>query len=315
MVRSSFLVRFVGVMGFAALGGLPACSGEVVQNTGGGGSGAEGGTGGGGTTTSGSEGGGTTASTTTSEGCSPACDEHSACLEGQCEPVRIATLTAWRLTLNGLNDFFAELGRVSVCEARSTTFAPSPILAEEGDCKAVGPSAPLDDEEPAGLSEVVAKAPSFGTLTLAGSLACKDSDVGLTPAYLDGETVTFEVAAGEHNPAFTMEAKSPPALTLTTGSLYQAEPQPLEITWESEGTPQTILLHDAETDLAIVCTPPGGSSVVIGTSLTSLLPLGNKTWTAIAILRGEENKLELSPTYRARAFAVRYAYVEVPSFQ
>lgn len=312
MVRSSFLVRCFGVLGVGALGWLPACSGAVMENTGSGGSGAagaEGGSGGEGTTASGSEGGGGT--TGSDAACSPACDEHSACVDGECAPIRIAWLSAFRATFHGPDGYFAEGGRVRACEEPSTPPPVIPVLAEEGDCIAVEPVDP-PDVQVAALPQVVAKAPSFGVLPLPESMACAGVDVPLTPAFLEGEIVTFEVAAGELHPAFTLESKSPPPFTLTTGTLNQAQPQPLEIAWESTQAPDSVYLRRFGAPVAIVCSPTGGTSVVIASSLTSLLPPGD--WEAVGVLRGEVSTLDLSPTYRAQLSTTGYEYVAVPSY-
>ena len=310
MVRSSMFVRCFGVLGVGALGWLPACSASVDPNTGsaGSGAGAEGGAGGEGTTASGSEGGGAT--TGSDGGCSPACDEHSACVDGECAPIRIAWLSAVRLAVHGLGGFFAEVGKVRACEEPSTPPPVIPILAEEGDCVAVEPG-DLSYGELATLPQVVAKAPSFGVLPLPDLQACAGVDVPLTPAYLDSEIVTFEVAAGELHPAFTLESKSPPPFTLTVGELILAEPQPLEIAWEGTQAPDYVYLRRNDLLVAIVCYPTGGTSVVIGSSLMSLLPPVGGTWEAGGVLQGEVSMLELSPTYHAYLFTRRYEYVEV----
>ena len=316
MVRSSLFVRWMGVVGVGALAWLPACSGQVDSTgsggsgagaDGGAGAGADGGAGGEETTTSGSQGGG---GTTASSVCSPACDEHTACVEGQCAPIRIASFNAWRLGYEapGISE---ELGGVGVCERPSSTpVSMNEILAEEGDCKVVS-TPPFDDGDPPGLAEVVAKAASFGTLALApdGSSACKDAMVDVTPPYLDGETVTFEAAAGVHNPAFVIDATSPPPFTITPGTLVKG--QPLEITWEAGGELPIVVVYAPDEDVAIECLPTQGTSLVIGGSLTALLPPQVGIWTLVGILRGDETTLEVSPTYRARASTLRYEYSEL----
>ncbi len=276
--------------------------------------GPRGGAGGEATTTSGLEGGEGGGTTTASEGCSPACDEHSACVDGQCAPLRVASLTAWRLAYHGGGGVFQEIGGISVCEEPSAPPPTPEILAEEGDCKVLSAVTPAPEEAP-GLSGVVAKAPSFGAITVtpSGTDACEAEDVTITPAFLDGETVTFEAAAGDHNPAFTVAADSPPPLTITPGPLVLG--QPLEITWEAGGEIPFVVLSTVGSDNFVQCTPTAGTSVVVGPGIVDAMLNSPSPWTVIGILLEEAGALEVSPTYRARAFTVRYAYVEVPSFQ
>lgn len=316
MLRSSLLARGLGTMGIAALAWLPACSGEVSESAGGGGSGGDGGAGGEGTTTSGSEGGEGGGTTTTSGGCSPACDEHSACVEGQCEPVRIASFQAVHQRMYGQGGVFGEFAQVSACErpAGSPPYGTFEIVAEEGSCRALVYEPSGEEEGPIGLSAVVAKAPSFGTLTLGGDLeeGCLSASVPITPAYLDGETVSFEVAAGTHNAAFEIALESPAPLALTAGTITKG--QPYEITWETGGPPLLAVLPGNDS-VQIECTPAGGTSLVIPASLTALLDPGQSGVLVVGLRLGPESTVEISPTYRARAAGLRTELHEVTLIQ